>query len=449
MKTIIQTLFFFLLVTQICFAQWVQVGLNDESIIDIAVQNSTIFAVTLDSCYQNYWGVSSCNGKGYRSIDGGTNWTMIADSNAVDFAISPTGKLLMVQDSLVPPDPFNTSDLFFSSDNGDTWVRVNIVEQLIDSIGWGWPRNITFSPEGTVFCGIRVWDRDYFHTTAKSTDDGLTWTTPGMYSGGGILFDFKNQYVITIGEIATIGGYGNGINLSSDYGNTWTNLGYVATSNFYALGFFSNHNIIVGGSYSYGPNSFRGALYISTDMCSTWSLIDTLINSQVGLSYSNGSTEGMIIGTEELGVFLFSDEGDSLGSRNEGLTNLNVQALSLDNNGYVYAGTDNGVWRRPLSEVTSVEENQIEIPSSYILSQNFPNPFNPSTKIKYSVPQSSQVQIKIYDVLGNEIETLVKEEKPAGTYELTWNAVNLPSGIYFYQLRAGRFIETKKMILLK
>ncbi|MCW9096104.1 MAG: T9SS type A sorting domain-containing protein, partial [Ignavibacteriaceae bacterium] len=88
-------------------------------------------------------------------------------------------------------------------------------------------------------------------------------------------------------------------------------------------------------------------------------------------------------------------------------------------------------------------------PLTYSLEQNYPNPFNPSTKIKYSVPQSSQVQIKIFDVLGNEIETLVNEEKRAGTYEINWNAINLPSGVYFYQLRAGEFVSTKKMILLK
>ena len=183
-------------------------------------------------------------------------------------------------------------------------------------------------------------------------------------------------------------------------------------------------------------------------MCSTWSQISSL-NSQVGLTFSDGTLEGMLLGTEDSGVFLYSDEGDSLGSRNEGLTNLNVLTLHLDNNGYVYAGTGNGVWRRPLSEVTSVGENQIEIPLSYILSQNFPNPFNPSTTIKYSIPQLSSVQIKIFDVLGNEIETLVNEEKPVGTYELNWNAANLPSGVYFYQLQAENFVQTRKMILLK
>jgi hypothetical protein len=96
----------------------------------------------------------------------------------------------------------------------------------------------------------------------------------------------------------------------------------------------------------------------------------------------------------------------------------------------------------------SVDE-QNALPTEFSLLQNFPNPFNPSTTIKYSVPQQSQVKIKVFDVLGEEIETLVNEEKPAGTYELTWNATNLPSGVYFYRLQVGDFIQTKKMILIK
>ncbi|MBK7632273.1 MAG: T9SS type A sorting domain-containing protein [Ignavibacteriales bacterium] len=89
------------------------------------------------------------------------------------------------------------------------------------------------------------------------------------------------------------------------------------------------------------------------------------------------------------------------------------------------------------------------LPIEYSLSQNYPNPFNPSTKLSYSITQPSIVSLKVYDVLGTEIETLVNEEKPVGVHELTWNAANLPSGVYFYRFQAGDFVQTKKMILLK
>jgi hypothetical protein len=110
----------------------------------------------------------------------------------------------------------------------------------------------------------------------------------------------------------------------------------------------------------------------------------------------------------------------------------------------------------PSGNVTAVENIISELPEEYNLAQNYPNPFNPSTKIRYSIPsvtlsgvEGSRVKLKVFDVLGNEIATLVNEEKPAGSYEVDFNARNLSSGVYFYKLQAGNFIETKKMILLK
>ncbi len=90
-----------------------------------------------------------------------------------------------------------------------------------------------------------------------------------------------------------------------------------------------------------------------------------------------------------------------------------------------------------------------DIPSSIILYQNYPNPFNPITTIKYEVPELSSITLKVYDVLGNEIAILVNEEKPAGNYEIQFDATAFPSGVYFYKLQAGSFVETKKMVLMK
>lgn len=86
---------------------------------------------------------------------------------------------------------------------------------------------------------------------------------------------------------------------------------------------------------------------------------------------------------------------------------------------------------------------------TFILHQNYPNPFNPLTTIRYSVPKLSHVSIKVYDVLGRKVATLVNEEKPIGNYEIQFNAKNIASGVYFYRMQAGSFVETKKIILLK
>jgi Tol biopolymer transport system component len=101
------------------------------------------------------------------------------------------------------------------------------------------------------------------------------------------------------------------------------------------------------------------------------------------------------------------------------------------------------------SSQTGIIKNNQKLLQDFQLYQNYPNPFNPSTKIRYSVPEFSQVQINVFDVLGNEIEKLINEEKRAGMYEVTWNAKNLPAGVYFYYLRADEFVDAKKMIILK
>ncbi|MFZ5947635.1 MAG: T9SS type A sorting domain-containing protein [Stygiobacter sp.] len=96
---------------------------------------------------------------------------------------------------------------------------------------------------------------------------------------------------------------------------------------------------------------------------------------------------------------------------------------------------------------TSVEKN--ELPTQFELSQNFPNPFNPETKISYTLPKESNVSLKVYDVLGDEVAKLVNEVKQAGVYNVTFNAKNLTSGLYIYKLQAENYIQTKKMMLIK
>jgi hypothetical protein len=98
--------------------------------------------------------------------------------------------------------------------------------------------------------------------------------------------------------------------------------------------------------------------------------------------------------------------------------------------------------------VTDVESETFK-PADFILYQNYPNPFNPSTKISWQSPGGDWQTLKVYDVLGNEVATLVDEYKPAGSYEVEWDAKNYPSGVYFYRLQAGSFVETKKLILMK
>jgi hypothetical protein len=108
--------------------------------------------------------------------------------------------------------------------------------------------------------------------------------------------------------------------------------------------------------------------------------------------------------------------------------------------------TDGVTWS---STNTSGVEDEDQIPTQYSLSQNYPNPFNPSTTISFSIPTSEFISLKVFDVLGKEIAALVNEEKPAGSYNVNFDASQLSSGIYFYKLQAGNYFEMKKMILMK
>jgi hypothetical protein len=104
--------------------------------------------------------------------------------------------------------------------------------------------------------------------------------------------------------------------------------------------------------------------------------------------------------------------------------------------------------REVLDIVTGVEDEKSFVKEFY-LQQNYPNPFNPSTTINFLVPSSEFVSLKVFDVIGNEVATLVNEEKPAGSYEVAFNAGNLSSGMYLYTLQAGNYTQTKKLILIK
>jgi uncharacterized delta-60 repeat protein len=127
----------------------------------------------------------------------------------------------------------------------------------------------------------------------------------------------------------------------------------------------------------------------------------------------------------------------------DGLGNVMVAAYSEGDGGVVYTTI------KYSQNQVSVKGTKQNLPANYSLSQNYPNPFNPTTRIHYSLPQSDQVSLEIYNSLGQEVAKLVDERKQAGEYDVHWDAANLPSGVYVYRLRAGKFTEVRKMLLLR
>ena len=150
------------------------------------------------------------------------------------------------------------------------------------------------------------------------------------------------------------------------------------------------------------------------------------------------SNQGEIIWTLDLGEYEY-DSSPAIGSDGTLYIGTHISSLFQNHEQNLIAIRDT---------VTSVETDAGKI-LGYILKQNFPNPFNPRTKIRYTISQTAIVTLNVYDILGNEIETLVNEEKPSGNYEVEFDGSGLASGIYFYRLTAGNFTESKKLILLK
>jgi len=162
------------------------------------------------------------------------------------------------------------------------------------------------------------------------------------------------------------------------------------------------------------------------------------------------SGNNIFTGTQSDGVFISTNNGTNWTQRNEGFpANIIVYTVVISNN-YIFAGTNNaGVYRRPLGELVGIQPISNEIPNQFSLSQNYPNPFNPNTIIRFKIKDSRLTTLKVFDVLGREVETLVNEQLKPGTYEVDFDGSKFSSGVYFYKFVAGEFVETKKMMLVK
>jgi photosystem II stability/assembly factor-like uncharacterized protein len=314
----------------------------------------------------------------------------------------------------------------------------------------------------------------------KTTDQGGTWVYILNHSLDAISFiDEDTGWVSSDWEPKIYRTYNGGLN--------WQTLNTNLLEYFYLLDFAQwNEGYAVNVS---------GKVYSSTDSGETWQFTNTTLANQKKLKmFQDG--KGWLIGdgiwrTEDGGFswtqqfagnfvdahFFSKDKGWVIGKVNE----INILLLTIDggNNwsevgtpytqgdyrridfvdefhGWIYANSQNSdeLLRTTNGGITFVEErfNNTQ-PIEFTLSQNYPNPFNPSTKISWQTPVGSWQTLKVYDVLGREVATLVDEEKPAGNYEVEFNpesSIQHPaSGIYFYQLKAGDFIQTRKMILLK
>ncbi|MBE0570942.1 MAG: T9SS type A sorting domain-containing protein, partial [Ignavibacteriaceae bacterium] len=428
-KTLKHILFFFLLLTQICFAQWYQQNsgttknLNAVHFVDAnngcAVGDSgTIIHTTNAGVSWETQTSGTTNGlSDIQFIDANTGW-----------AVGSSGIILK------------------TTNGGAEWVLQAIGDSLIlnaicfinDSIGWvvGWSHN------GSI---------GYIPIILKTANGGINWIFQLAPSG----WPINDVYFIdaNIGFIAggmECGDGGDGVILkTTNGGDIWVEQTAQSSICWYGISFSDEQNGIIVGNRR-AALAGAGIIFRTTDGGINWLLAfeepmaganDIAINSVTFLDFSHAwAVEGPPSYYPAPGKILFSsDAGINWFSQGEFQNSLQSVCFSNSSTGWVVG--QSGIILQTTNGGVTFTDNELPKPTDFILEQNYPNPFNPSTTIKFQIPEQSFVTIKVYDVLGNEIATLVNEYKPAGTYEVEFNTSSInhipSSGIYFYQLKAG------------
>lgn len=320
----------------------------------------------------------------------------------------------------------------------------------------------------------------------RTTDGGESWLANSFYKNGATVcyrFRFFNSSSHII-----IGSDDGTIIFSSDDGNDWMDttfsnepliatdfnfswqfdLAYAVTRSYTASNIFPSNlwlkyqnplsieDELTGADLEYWYQYLVGAGGISgsTPFILRKRWVDTLWNPTLSFvpspfipqDIASWSYDLYVCGSEGK-IFNSADLGDSWTEQYTGITEtLNAIDFLNDSLGYS-VGMNGTILFTSNGGISLVKE--IELPFGFQLFQNYPNPFNPSTNIKFSIAKQDIVSLKVYDVLGQEIETLINEEKPAGEYEIEFDGNKLSSGVYYYKIIAGRFTDTKKMMLTK
>ena len=395
----------------------------------------------------------------FRSIDDGASWT------AVNFGLINTNVRCLINTGAGIMAGTANDGIYFSNNSGRTWALNNLRNMNV----WTLASNATqfgltvlAGTSGGVFRSRNlgtVWENvssglsdsvvkalaltGYINPVAFvgtasgvffSTNDGTSWTlvNTGLTN--------TNIQALMLSGSTLFAGTPSGVFVTADSGAHWT----AANSGL------SNTNVLTFTSQ--GTNLFAGTaggVFLSTDNGTIWNAVNSGLSNTDIRSFAVSGTN-LFAGTAGGGVFHSSDNGTIWTAVNPGLLVDTVQALAVSATN-LFAGTPSAaIWRRSLSEmITSVELNNSTVPQKYSLEQNYPNPFNPSTTISYQLPSLSHITLKVFDVLGREVATLVNEVEQPGYKSVTFDASKLSSGVYFYRLQAGSFVETKKLLLMK
>jgi hypothetical protein len=488
---------FMMFITIIIYPQWVQTnGPNANKIFSIVGSGTRLFAGSFgdgvfrttdngDSWIPINSGLSSVQitslaigsdgssliagtwGGVFRSTDNGNSWAQ------VDSGLQP----YMAVNALIRSNMnlyAGTIDkgIFLSTNNGISWTAI-----YKDTLRW----ITSFAFIGQKFFAGASWGGGLL----CFTNNNSSWTVDTLLKSNSV-------FSLGVGGGNLLAGTGDGILLSTDYGINWTAINTGPLQNHNVRSFSANSTNLFAGTTS--------GVFLSTDDGITWSEVsDALTDSYVHSLAVCGTN--LLAGTESSGIwkrplselvpieltsFTATVNGKEVTLSWSTATELNNQGFEVqrkfgsndfvtiglvkghgtttspNNYTYVEKPTDAGKYFYRLKQIdfngTSEYSNEIEIEvrvlDKFTLEQNYPNPFNPSTKIAFDIPllggaRGGLISLKVYDILGNEVATLVDEFRSAGNYEVEFDGGKLSSGLYIYTLNSGNYFSSRKMMLLK
>ena len=325
-----------------------------------------------------------------------------------------------------------------TTDGGNTWNNISLNISNARSGGfWFFDANNGFFAVGDAnFANSKI---------LRTTNGGNSWDT--VYSGGTGWISFMDFPDRNNGYVTVSGGT---IYRTADGGAHWNSLGVGGDLWMSGVYFFNKDTgLVSGGDYNTGASY----IYKTTNGGNNWQTLTTAYGASVMLftSSNNGYAIGFasgsnLITTVKKIIIKTTDGGANWAQCTTTKESLNGICFPSANIGYAVG--DSGTILK-YTGTTGVSDHPTSLPLDFGLSQNYPNPFNPATTISFSLPSKSFVSLKIFDLLGREVASIVSEEMSAGTFSRQWNAAKMSSGIYFYRLQAGLFTETKRLLLLK
>ena len=377
-----------------------------------------------------------------------------------------------------------SSTLLRTSNGGNNWIDINISASATTYNCVLFPNNST---------GFVVSDAGEL---IKSTNGGINWQITSLSSNSLKCIYFINE------TTGFVGGGNGALYKTTNTGANWTDVSLSIGETINRIAFSDNDY----GYFLTREFFIDGSVYKTTNGGVNWGIVSNFFNGYNGnkalfdVVPLNRDTVYVSLGYYQTGIMRTTDGGQSWQYIYNQFQSGNFPGSFYElffNNGYIYAvcGATDGVTGYMVKSsdggfnftnytafrlvgyvfdayffksspvvytcgeggyivkfndyLTNVSNYSNTIPNKYHLSQNYPNPFNPTTKIRFDLPEQSLVSIKVYDITGKEVSTLVNSEYNSGSYSVDFNGENLSSGIYFYRIKAGDFISTRRMMLIK